>query len=325
MTYGKRLKDSIKLQDALLLKAKIIQTFRCYLYSIGAIEIPMPILQKTREGAPVNQWETCNPLTGENWYIRHCMEDHLRRLTPTFPRVFEIGKVVRAETPTHSHAIEFNILELVFRELSYLEGIELVKKILESISKIKTSSKFYCFHKLDQIELRKWDDICHEQTGFTSIDTGFLDMCRHWVNDKSKLQIPNNSCEWEVLEHFMKYAIEPNCIRPTIITHFPKELEHVCSSIPGTNHVARFSIICEGVEITDGGSKFIGSTEYRRIYKRNALYRKTELGLHDNDLPEDFFNELDMWPFPVFTAGIGIDRIVSLLTNNKINDIIEFY
>ena len=97
----------------------------------------MPFLQRTREGAPVDQWSTINPVTGELWFLRHCMEDHLRRLTPTFPRVFEIGKAVRAEKRSAFHATEFLVLELVFRHVSYADGLDLIERSFAAQSRMQ--------------------------------------------------------------------------------------------------------------------------------------------------------------------------------------------
>ena len=122
----------------------------------------------------------------------------------------------------------------------------------------------------------------------------------------------------------MKHVVEPACVEPTIITHFPKELQHVCQVGGDAGRALRLSTVIDGVEASDGGVKFHRSDEYRRIYESNANYRRDVLKLDGNELPEEFFADLDVLSTAAFTSGVGIDRIVSLVHGCPINRALIF-
>jgi lysyl-tRNA synthetase class 2 len=283
----------------------------------------MPVLQRTREGAPVDQWSTSDPVTGQRWYLRHCMEDHLRRLTPSFPRVFEIGKAVRAERRSAAHATEFLVLELVFRNLTYPAGISLIRRLVVGPVASAAEREFGNGDSFLNLQVRPWRDISLSTVGTTPEEPHFRRDCVNWLIEKGIRASDTYVGEWEVLEDIMKYAIEPACATATLITHFPAELQHVCQLGDGGT-ATRFSLVMNGIEFGDGGLKFADSTDYRRIYERNAVYRRDVLGLDGNDLPEEFFAEMDKYPGDVFTSGIGIDRLCALVAGRNVAEVIQF-
>ena len=90
----------------------------------------MPVLHATREGAPIHQFTTENPVTGSRYYLRHCMEDHLKRLVPVIPRLFELGKAIRVEVEDLARAEEFLVLEAVAGDVTFEQGCQLVLDVL---------------------------------------------------------------------------------------------------------------------------------------------------------------------------------------------------
>jgi lysyl-tRNA synthetase class 2 len=252
------------------------------------------------------------------------MEDHLRRLTPSFPRVFEIGKAIRAERRSASHAIEFLVLQLVVRDLAYQEGLDLIMRMVQGPIAQATDEEFNAGEAFRGLRARTWDEVCMSTLGSDSQAPDFAPECVAWLKKSGIEGADAYTFEWQILEDIMKYAIEPACREPTLITHFPRELQHVCDLNEPGDHALRFSLVMNGIEFADGGLKFAGASGYRRIYERNALYRKDVLGLEHNALPDDFFAELDAWPARAFTSGVGIDRLAALVADHEVSDVIQF-
>jgi lysyl-tRNA synthetase class II len=313
-----------QIAQIILLKAELIWEMRKYLHANGALEIPMPLLHSTREGAPIDQWHTHHPHTKQRWYLRHCMEDHLRRVSIAHRRVFEIGKAIRADAEDSTHAHEFVVLELVFRGFGYDEGINLIKGLFDEVIAgvvNKVCGKSELFQKT---VVRKWDDIFEETTGFAANGPNFIASCKSWLINHGVVPSHPYISAWEVLEDVMKYIIEPSCVSPTIISYFPKELQHVCDLDPLNGHALRVSTIIHGVEVSDGGVKFPSSDGYRRVYNANAEYRQNVLNLDGNELPEPFFSDLDSMNESSFTTGLGIDRIIALVVGCDIKRALIF-
>lgn len=309
-------------------KADLAWRIRTYLRGLGAIEIPMPVLQETREGAPVDQWTSTDPHTGKRWYLRHCMEDHLRRVSIAHERVFEIGKAIRADRQSPSHAREFLVLELVFRHFSYQNGIDLIRGLYAEAVGPAADHVYGNGAAFSSITTKRWRDILKEATGIDAHGQDLIDESKEWLGSHGLAPDRPYIERWEVLEDIMKYAVEPACTLPTIITHFPKELRHVCNTEPDLDdepeHTQRAASIVSGVECSDGGVKFRGSTMYRQVYEMNAAYREAQLGLDGNQLPEAFFADLDTMTDVTFTTGMGIDRLAALVSGNDIHRVLIF-
>lgn len=305
-------------------KADLIWEIRKALHDRGAIELPMPILQRTREGAPVNQWASQDPASGRRWYLRHSMEDHLRMASAAHGNVFEIGKAIRADGGSPTHAHEFVLLEMVFREMDYETGVNLVRDLLSDVVAPVAERHYRRGSLFQSVRIRRWDEVFEDTTHIDRAKPEWLDAARSWLASRGVVPKKPYRLPWEILEDVMKHAIEPACIEPTILTHFPNELQHVCIIQPQADRALRMSAVCRGVEVSDGGVKFAESAHYRQIYQSNAEYRRDELQLDGNDLPEEFFGEIDAAAVHAFTAGLGIDRLISLASGIDIRRTLIF-
>jgi lysyl-tRNA synthetase class 2 len=252
------------------------------------------------------------------------MEDHLRRTAAAHPRVFEIGKAIRAEQGDASHAHEFVVLELVFLELAYSDGIALIKDMFSGPIADAIAEHYDAATRFRGINVKAWHEILQEKTNLVVDDPEFIVDCKKILARRGIVSERPYYLDWEVLEDIMKHIIEPACIEPTIITQFPKALQHVCQVSNETGRALRLSTVINGIETSDGGVKFHQSDEYRRIYAANACYRSDVLGLEGNDLPDEFFADLDALSTTAFTSGVGIDRIVSIVHGCPINDVLIF-
>lgn len=302
-------------------KASFMGAAREYLNRLGAIELPMPNLQKYREGAPVHQFVTTHPFTKERFYLRHCMEDHLRRASGVFGKVYELGKAFRVENEDRQRAIEFLVLEFVGPDIPYREGVRTVRGLIQH--GVQSAFGELQVNGIDFGALadRPFDSVMKGCLGFDSSDLDFRGKAAAALARKG---VPAPPEDWEVYEELLKHYIEPSIQEPTVITDFPACLKHVCAIDEATGTAKRFSLIVNGVEICDGGEKFGCSDGYRKVYEANADYRRRQLGITDNDEPVEFYDDIDALAGPVFTFGLGIDRCLAVFTGKSIQEVILF-
>lgn len=322
---------TLSAERALLIrfKADLLWRLRGFLHGADFWETPMPVLHRTREGAPIDQWSTLTPGGTDRWYLRHCMGDHLRRVAAVHPRVYEIGKAVRAERPDATHAHEFLVLELVARAMPFPGGIALLRDIFTG-PVAETAEQVYRRGDLfTDIRLATWREVLHEATGIAPEDPDYVRAVHDWMKDHSLTPTrlyASAQDAWPILEDATSAIIEPACTGGlVIVTDFPAPLQHVCElSAERGGTAMRLSAILNGIELSDGGVKFTDSTGYRRIYDANARYRAEVLGLDGNDHPEGFYTDLDALADPAFTSGVGIDRICAATAGVPINQALIF-
>lgn len=319
--FGQYLASDRDIVEMFRRKARFMSAAREYLDNLGAIELQMPNLQKYREGAPVHQFVTSHPLTNEQLYLRHCMEDHLRRASNAFGLVYELGKAFRVEKEDQYRAIEFLVLEFVGKALTYRQGIEIICGLIRHAVAVAFGSLSVNGVDFTALTERPFDRVMRECLGFDSREADFRERAAAALERKSVV-IPAE--DWEVYEELLKHYIEPSVDAPTVITDFPECLQHVCAVDEITRAAKRFSLVVKGVEVCDGGEKFISSGGYRKVYAENAEYRQHQLGILDNEEPAEFYSDIDSSPGPVFTFGLGIDRCFALFTGKSIQEVMLF-
>jgi lysyl-tRNA synthetase class II len=252
------------------------------------------------------------------------MEDHLRRVCPAFGRVFEIGKVFRSEVEDANRTKEFLLLEFAASDLGFAEGVQMLcEMVVKSVQSVY-GSQFV--HTLDfsSVHVRHFADVVEETAGIRLGSDGAL----HKISDllsKHNIAVPVNAAEWELMELLSKHFVEPALTHPTVLVSFPASLQHVCALDPSSGNAQRLNLIVNGVEIADGGLKLMHADEYRAVYRENADFRRNLLGIADNELPEAFFDDAAAWGRPVFTVGVGIDRLFSLCEGVPIQEILPFW
>ena len=306
--FGLYLQKHPEVVDIFRKKAKFIRNVRNSLDDIGATELEMPCLQTYREGAPVHQFVTTHPLTKDRFYLRHCMEDHLRRVCDSFGKVYELGKAFRVEIEDEYRANEFTVMEFVGENINYEQGLDIVKNLI-----LNCVTKTFDKLMLDNADFSKiyaisFDDLMQKVLGYGIFDAYFREKSLQKLAEVG-VQLSANVLDWEIYEELLKHYLEPSIRLPTIIMNFPLALQHVAEIDPVKKFAQRFSLIVKGIEICDGGVKFNNSEQYKTIYQRNANYRESQLGIDDNALPKEFFDDIDRHGTRVFTFGLGIGTV----------------
>jgi lysyl-tRNA synthetase class 2 len=225
-----------------------------------------------------------------DFYLRIAPELYLKRLLVAgYEKIFEIGRVFRNEGIDRDHNPEFTMLELYWAYQDW-EGLmkfteKLLKKFIGGV----------------------WSKMKYEEA------------IRKYVGRNLKDIKPE-----EIDEVFKKEA-RPKIIKPTFITHYPKLISPLAKACPDNPALTeRFQLIADGMEIVNGFSELNDPNDQRaRMEEQERRYRKGDK--EASRLDEDFLEALDYGMPPAAGLGIGIDRLVSLITKKRnIKEVIIF-
>ena len=320
---GKQLLENSALLEMFKRKFVVIHYIREYMYNVGAVEVEVPYLNKYREGAPLGQFQTIDPVTNERLFLRHSPENYLRRVAPALEHIYELGKNFRIEEEDDYHANEFLVLEDKSTLHDYESGMAMLVELIKY-----ALVKVYGDCKTDYFDMRalkyvKFDDLFLLNCGFRLDDPLFKEKCINLLKDY-ELPLSKELYDWEILELIQSHLIERNIVEPTIIIDYPQPLQHFSPYNKKRNSYERFSLIINGVEVCDGGMKFDNVEEYRAVLEENEDYARRYLGMSDFIVSPFMYSDVECSKANVFSFGLGIDRLFAICEGKKIHDVILF-
>lgn len=320
---GKQLLSDANMLEIFKKKYEFIHAIRDYLYNCGAIEVEVAYMNKYREGAPLLQYETLDPITKERFFLRHSPENFLRRVVQPFRHVYEIGKNFRVENEDPFRANEYIVLEHKSVEHTYLEGIAMMAEMVQYAVKQTFGSLNTGVVDFSKISIVTFDDMMKKHMGFSMYDPDYKKKALSALASY-ELPLSEEQYDWEVFELILKYFIEANISDPTIVINYPIPLQHI-SVVDNDKRIAeRFTMVINTVEVCDGGVKFDNPAEYKAVFDENADYAKRYLGIEDFEMSPEFYEDIDYIHERMFGYGLGIDRLFAVCVGKNIHDIILF-
>ena len=332
MRYRNRHLDLIvnpQVRETFFKRTKIISSIRYFLDNLGFLEVETPVLQPIYGGANARPFTTYHNALDQQFYLRIADELYLKRLiVGGIDRVYEISKDFRNEGMDRNHNPEFTMLEFYWAYADYEDNMELVEKMIRSVSKQVDSSiinwdgnEIDLTKKFKRIPFFK---LLNEKLGE---DISQLD-----INKLKKLCIANNlSIEknenyGQLLDQLMSEFIEPELIQPTFVTDYPTVISPLAKKHRNGNSdiVERFELFIGGSEFANAFSELNDPVDQReRCESQQKLAIKGDEEAHPVD--ENFLQAIESGMPPTAGVGIGIDRLVMLLTGNRsIKDVILF-
>ncbi len=310
-------------------RSRIIRGIRRFLDSRAFIEVETPILQPLYGGANARPFTTHHNTLDVDLYLRIALELYLKRLiVGGFERVFELGKNFRNEGMDKFHNPEFSMLEL-YQAYTDLEGMrELTESCIRYLAKEVIGKDIFTFqgHEIDLAgnwKTASMLDLVREYTGFdaSAFDLGKLTaLC-----NQHKIEIPAGAGPGRLVSLLFETFVEDQLIQPTFVTDFPREISPLAKAKPDNpNLTDRFELIIAGSEFANAFSELNDPLDQRARFEAQA--RLKELGDEEASVvDEDFLEALEYGMPPLGGLGIGIDRLVMLLTeNNSIKEVILF-
>jgi len=308
-------------------RSEVIKITREFFYKNGYIEVKTPILQEVPSGAEATPFITHHATLDIDLYLRVAPELYLKRLLiGGFEKIFEIGPVFRNEGVSYKHNPEFTMLEAYRAYADYDDMMCLVEALITEIAK-KTNSENIT-HKKQKISLKKpfkrvkMVDLVNK-TLKIDFDSLSLEKLREFSRKKG-LEIKGYENKGHILGKLYEEFCEKNIIEPTFVVFYPVEISPLAK--PSTKvplFAERFELIVAGFEIANGFSELNNPIEQEKRFKEQMKLK--EEGEEFIEYDKEFVEALEYGMPPAGGIGIGIDRLVMLLTGKtSIRDVIFF-
>ena len=319
-----------EVKNIFLTRIKIINAIREFLNNCGFKEVETPMLQPIPGGAAARPFATHHNALDIDLYLRIAPELYLKRLIiGGFEKVFEINRNFRNEGISYKHNPEFTMLEFYQAYADYNDMMNITENLIKFVSK-QSTGKLTIIYKGNEISLDgKWEKITMLEAiyKYSGIKLSF-DNTKEELLSKAKsleIEIDKDSGKGKIINKMFEALVEPGLIQPTFIKDYPIEISPLAKKHPGNENLAeRFELFIGGEEIANAFSELIDPEEQLARFK-SQVKSKSEEERITGRIDVDFLKALEYGMPPAGGEGIGIDRLVMLLTNsNSIRDVILF-
>ncbi|PIR41433.1 MAG: lysine--tRNA ligase [Candidatus Yanofskybacteria bacterium CG10_big_fil_rev_8_21_14_0_10_46_23] len=311
------------------LRTKIIVAVRNYFIDHGFMEVETPILQPLAGGALARPFKTHMNDLDLDLYLRVAPELYLKRLlVGGFERVFEIGKDFRNEGMDREHNPEFTMLEAyaAYRDynwmMDFIESLfrKVVKEVFDT-EKIETEKGEINFGQ--PFPRRTFNDLLKEHAGVDYDEISEADL-KIKAADLG-IKVEDKMSKGLVADEIYKKVARPGIIQPTFIINHPLDISPLAKKMPtNPSHVERFQLLLGAMEVANAFSELNDPIDQRERFatqEKNRDRGDEEAHRMDND----FIEALEYGMPPAAGVGIGIDRLVTLLTGaHTLREIILF-
>jgi len=315
---------NLDVRDTVIKRAGIIASMRRFLDGKGFIEVETPILQPIYGGASAQPFTTFHNALDMKLYLRIADELYLKRLlVGGLERVYEFCKDFRNEGVDKTHSPEFTMLELYQAYTDYNGMMDLFEEMIETVCMEVLGTTEVTYQGKTVSFTRPWKRITVEEAyrKYADIDiAGATDdelraACARigegdWAN-MSRLELSG-----EILDH----VVEPNLVEPTFLHDYPVETSPLAKrSRRDQKYTERFEPFAFGVEVGNAFSELNDPAEQR------ARFEEQKRLAGEEEMDYDFLRSLEYGMPPAGGLGVGIDRVVMILTDSpSIRDVILF-
>ena len=312
-------------------RPKIIRGIQRYLENMGFVEVETPVLNPILGGAAAKPFVTHHNALDMDFYLRIATELSLKRLiVGGMERVYEIGRLFRNEGMDATHNPEFTTVEAYMAYGDMTDMMNLAEGLINSLAKdvigtteityrnqqISLAAPFRRLHMVDGIK---------EQTGINFFEITDLDEMLRLAKEHN-IDVPKHQRSYgHIINLFFEKYVEETLIQPTFVYGHPIEISPLAKkNAKDPRFTDRFELFINGKEYANAFTELNDPIDQRQRFE--AQLKEKELGNDEaNEMDEDFVEALEYGMPPTGGIGIGIDRLVMLLTNtDNIRDVILF-
>ena len=330
--YRQRYLDLIantEVKEVFKVRSQVISAIRQFLNQRGFLEVETPVLQPSAGGALARPFTTHHHALDQDFYLRIATELHLKRLIiGGLDKVYELGRIFRNEGISTKHNPEFTMLESYEAYADYNDVMNMVEDIVSTVSQqvLGTDKIKFCN---DTINLKPpWQRISLRQaiekySGINFEKYPDADSLRAKMLEL-KMEFDPQKDRGKLIDELISTFVEPNIIQPTFLIDYPVEMSPLAKAKPDNDRlVERFEAFAGGMEIANAFTELNDPVEQRQRFKKQLEGRQKEAETETID--EDFLLALEYGMPPTGGLGVGIDRLVMLLTNQQsIREVILF-
>ncbi len=332
LRYRQRYVDLVvnhEIKNVFVKRSKIISSMRSFLDSSGFLEVETPILQPLYGGAAARPFITHHNTLDVDLYLRIADELYLKRLiVGGFNGVYEISKDFRNEGMDRTHNPEFTMMELYVSYKDYEWMMNYFEKMLNKIC-LEVFNTIEFTYENNKINFNPpWKrismlDAIKEETGLDVMSASMdqlKDACKKYGVDLKKVE-----GRMKLIDELFGSAVQPKLIQPTFIVDYPLELSPLAKKHRSKEGVVeRFEGYVAGRELCNAFSELNDPMDQKERFEGQVKMRE-EGDEEAHQVDEDFIRALEYGMPPTSGLGVGIDRLVMILTNqSSIRDVIFF-
>ena len=307
----------------------ITSALRSYLDNEGFLEVETPVLQPLYGGANARPFKTHHNTLDQTLYLRIADELYLKRLIiGGIDRVYELSKDFRNEGMDRNHNPEFTMLEWYEAYSDYNDQMNRVEDIIRfaanSIDKMKFDWGDVSIDLSKKFDRKPYLDLLKDATGEDLLEADIKKL--RSVCKENSIEISNKENYGQLLDELMRRLVEPNLTQPVFIIDHPREISPLAKS-----HRSGEVKLVERFELFIGGAEFANSFSELNdpLDQRDRLENQAKLREKGDDeaqpIDDSFIEAMECGMPPTGGVGLGVDRLVMLLTNNRsIRDVLLF-
>ena len=317
-------------KQTFIMRSKIIQSMRRYLDSKGYLEVETPTMHSIPGGASARPFITHHNALDMPLYMRIAIELHLKRLiVGGLEKVYEIGRVFRNEGVSTRHNPEFTMIELYEAYADYKDIMNLTENLIAHIAQEVLGTTTIQYGE-DEIDLKpEWKrlhmvEAVKEATGVDFWQEMSVEEAKQHAADHG-VEISKNMTVGHIINEFFEQKVEETLVQPTFIYGHPVEISPLAKKNPeDPRFTDRFELFIVRREHANAFTELNDPIDQRERFE--AQLKEREEGNDEAHLMDDDFVEaLEYGMPPTGGLGIGIDRLIMLLTNSpSIRDVLLF-
>ena len=318
-------------RDTLRKRSLIIQKIREYLVGLGFLEVETPMLQTQAGGAAARPFITHHNALDMDMYMRIAPELYLKRLLVggISEKIFELNRNFRNEGISPRHNPEFTMIEMYQAYVDYNDMMALIENLVSTVAKQVLGTTKINFQGTELDLTPPWDrktmlGAVKEYTGLDFSDVFSPEQAREMAAEIG-VHTEDNANWGQVVEAVFEEKVEPSLIQPVHIIDYPREISPLAKVHRDNPRLTeRFESRINGWEVCNAFSELTDPLDQRSRFEAQAK-AKAEGDEEACDVDDDFINALEYGMPPAGGLGMGVDRIVMLLTNSPtIRDVIAF-
>lgn len=332
LRYRQRYVDLIvnpEVKETFILRSKIIRGVRDYLEARGFLEVETPMMHPIAGGASARPFITHHNALDVDLYLRIAPELYLKRLiVGGFEKVFEINRNFRNEGMSYKHNPEFTMMELYQAQADYYDMMELTENLIAHVSEEVLGTTKITYEDTEIDLTPPWNrmtmiEAVEKYTGINFNDIDGDEEARKAASDIG-VEVDDDATKGMVLNEVFEDRVEEKLIQPTFIMDYPIEVSPLAKKKDDPAYTYRFEAFIYAREMANAFTELNNPIDQKERFEEQV--RQRDKGDEEAQMmDEDYVRALEYGMPPTGGLGIGIDRLVMLLTNSSsIRDVILF-